>query len=113
MKQAVAARGMTPASRVQDARDLAIMRREIQAARRADGSIVTMDIRGRRHEANVAARWVITRARKHKEARAKDQLFDEAGYCANISILVSRRWTRGSSSYGTGRSMCDAGRLLA
>ena len=41
-----------------DAHDLAIMRRELRASRRADGSIVARDIRGRRHEANVAAQWI-------------------------------------------------------
>ena len=52
-----------------DAHDIAIMRRELHASRRVDGSMVAHDIRGRRHEANVAAQWTTTRARKHKEAR--------------------------------------------
>ena len=63
-----------------DAHDIAIMRRELHASRRVDGSMVAHDIRGRRHEANVAAQWTTTRARKHKEAKAKGERFTEAGY---------------------------------
>jgi hypothetical protein len=78
-----------------DAHDLAIMRRELRASRRADGSIVAHDIRGRRHEANVAAQWIATRARRHKEALARGERFNEAVYLREhleISISTMRTW---------------------
>lgn len=78
-----------------DVHDLAIMRRELRASRRADGSIVAQDIRGRRHEANVAAQWITTRARKHKEARAKGEQFNEAIYLREhleVGISTMQTW---------------------
>ena len=78
-----------------DAHDLAIMRRELNASRRVDGSIVAHDIRGRRHEANVAAQWISTRARKHKEARVKGAKFGESAYLREhleIGISTMQTW---------------------
>jgi site-specific DNA-methyltransferase (adenine-specific) len=78
-----------------DAHDLAIMRRELHASRRVDGSIVAHDIRGRRHEANVAAQWITTRTRKHKEARTKGEQFNEAVYLREyleVSISTMQTW---------------------
>jgi hypothetical protein len=95
MKHAVTARGKTLASGVRDARDLAIMRRELRASIRADGSIASHDIRGRRHEANVAAQWITTRARKHKEALAQGAQFNEALYLREhleISLSTMQTW---------------------
>ena len=95
MKQAIAVRHKNPASVARDAHDLAIMRRELHASRRADGSIVAHDIRGRRHEANVAAQWVTTRARKHKEARARGEQFNEADYLREhlgVGLSTMRTW---------------------
>ena len=77
-----------------DAHDLAIMRRELSASRRADASIVANDIRGRRHEANVAAQWITTRARKHKEEQAKGEQFNEAVYLReNLEVSLSTMQT--------------------
>jgi hypothetical protein len=77
-----------------DAHDLAIMRRELHASRRVDGSIVAHDIRGRRHEANVAAQWITTRTRKHKEARTKGEQFNEAVYLREyLEICISTMQT--------------------
>src|ERR1700722_1772895 len=77
-----------------DVHDLAIMRRELRASRRGDGSIVTHDIRGRRHEANVAAQWITTRARKHKEAQARGEHFNEYVYLReHLSLSTSTMQT--------------------
>ena len=95
MKRVVAARRKSPVPMMRDARDLAVMRRELHASRRADGSIVVRDIRGRRHEANVAAQWIATRARKHKEAQAKGEQFNEALYLREhleISLSTMQTW---------------------
>jgi hypothetical protein len=78
-----------------DAHDLAIMRRELSASRHADASIVAHDIRGRRHEANVAAQWITTRARKHKEAHTQGEQFNEALYLRehlDIGISTMQTW---------------------
>jgi site-specific DNA-methyltransferase (adenine-specific) len=78
-----------------DDSELAIMRRELRASRRADGSIVAHDIRGRRHEANVAAQWITTRARKHKEAQAKGEQFNESVYVRehfDLSTSTIQTW---------------------
>jgi hypothetical protein len=79
----------------QDARDLAIMRRELRASGRAEGSIVDADIEAQRHLANVAAQWIVTRDRKHAEAEAQDKKFDEARFLKrklDISTSTMRRW---------------------
>jgi hypothetical protein len=79
----------------QDARDLAIMRLELRASRRAEGSIVDADITAQRHLTNVAAQWIITRDRKHTEAEAQGKNFDEARFLKrqlNISTSTMRRW---------------------
>jgi hypothetical protein len=91
----ITANSSSTKSKEQDARDLAIMQRELRAAQRADGSVLADDIRGRRHEANVAAQWVITRARKHKEAKAKGQQFDETAYLRkhlDTGVTTMERW---------------------
>jgi hypothetical protein len=91
----VAARRKNLSPGVRDAHDLAIMRRELSASRRADASIVANDIRGRRHEANVAAQWITTRARKHKEALAKGEQFNEAVYLREhleVSLSTMQTW---------------------
>jgi hypothetical protein len=78
-----------------DASELAIMRRELNASRRADGSIVVRDIQARRHEANVAAQWIATRARKHKEAQSKGTKFSESGYLRehlDVSVSTMQTW---------------------
>ena len=78
-----------------DVHDLTIMLRELRASRRADGAIVAHDIRGRRHEANVAAQWITTRARKHKEAQAKVEQFNESVYLREhleIGISTMQTW---------------------
>jgi hypothetical protein len=78
-----------------DAHDLAIMRREIHASRRVDASIAAHDIRGRRHEANIAAQWITTRARKHREARAKGTKFNESAYLREhleVSLSTMHTW---------------------
>jgi site-specific DNA-methyltransferase (adenine-specific) len=70
------------------------MRRELSASRRADASIVVNDIRGRRHEANVASQWITTRARKHKEEQAKGEQFNEAVYLReNLEVSLSTMQT--------------------
>jgi hypothetical protein len=71
------------------------MRRELRASRRADASIVANDIRGRRHEANVAAQWITTRSRKHKKAQAKGEQFNEAVYLREhleVSLSTMQTW---------------------
>ena len=78
-----------------DVHDLTIMRRELRASRSADGSIVTHDIRGRRHEANVAAQWITTRARKHKEAQARGEQFNKSVYLRehlDLSTSTMQTW---------------------
>jgi DNA methylase len=109
--------GRARSTKAQDAGDLSIMRRELRAARRTDGSIAGLDIRGRQHEANVAAQWVKTRARKHQQAQAKGQRFNEGAYLRehlgigvstmetwivilrNWDLYVRRRSTAGSTGY--------------
>jgi hypothetical protein len=95
MKHAVTARGKTLASGARDVHDLTIMRRELRASRRADGSIVAHDIRGRRNEANVAAQWITTRTRKHKEAQARGEQFNESVYLRehlDLSTSTMQTW---------------------
>ena len=94
--------GSSPTMKAQDARDLALMRRELRAARRMDGSFIELDIRARRHEANVAAQWVKTRARMRHQAQSSDMKFDEGAYLREhlgvsvstmeVWIVILRKW---------------------
>jgi hypothetical protein len=109
--------GKSRSAKALDARDLTVMRRELKAARRSDGSIVERDIRARRHEANAAAQWVKTRVRKRQEVQTDSAQFDEAAYLRdhlgisvstmeiwiailrNWDLYVRRRRAAGSSGY--------------
>jgi hypothetical protein len=78
-----------------DAHDVAIMRRELSASHRAGGSIVASDVRGRRHEANVAAQWITTRARKHEEAQAEGEHCNEPVYLRkhlDVGLPTMQTW---------------------